>query len=125
MITDFRTLEHGSTMKEAADLLLATAQQDFPVMHSGKLIGLLDRTAFVRGVSAEGSDGYVSGVMNREPVKLNPEMDLAEALPLLADAGPCAVVMRGDDLIGLLTRENISEFLLLRRMGMRPELRVV
>jgi hypothetical protein len=45
-------------------------------------------------------------------------MDLAEVLPLMAEAGPCALVMNEDRLEGLLTRENLSEYLLLRRFGM-------
>ena len=32
MITDFRTLEHGTTVREAANVLLATSQQDFPIV---------------------------------------------------------------------------------------------
>jgi predicted transcriptional regulator len=57
--------------------------------------------------------------MDREFPRLAPEMDLAEALPALA-AGPCALVMEGERLLGLLTRENLSEFLVLRRFGLRP-----
>jgi hypothetical protein len=47
-------------------------------------------------------------------------MDLAEALPVMAEAGPCALVMDGAELRGLLTTENLSEFLLLRRIGIEP-----
>ena len=45
MITDYRTLPHGSTVRDAANLLLATSQQDFPVMHGDQVIGLLPATA--------------------------------------------------------------------------------
>ncbi|MCI0365084.1 MAG: site-2 protease family protein, partial [Phycisphaerales bacterium] len=41
MITDFRTLQHGDTIRDAGNLLLATSQQDFPVMHGTEVIGLL------------------------------------------------------------------------------------
>ena len=33
MITDFRTLQHGDTIRDAGNLLLSTSQHDFPVMH--------------------------------------------------------------------------------------------
>jgi Zn-dependent protease len=120
MVTDFRTLPHGSTIREAANLLLATSQQDFPVVHGESVIGLLPRNALLRALAAEGPDAYVAGVMDRDFTRLSPEMDLAEALPSMAQAGSCALVMQDDRLLGLLTSENLSEFLLLRRFGMEP-----
>jgi Zn-dependent protease len=120
MVTDYRTLPHGATIREAADLLLATSQQDFPVMHAGSVIGLLGRTALLRAMAVEGPDAYVSGTMDRNYVSLAPATDMAEALPVLASAGTCALVMENDQLLGLLTTENVSEYLLLRRFGMQP-----
>ena len=38
----------------------------------------------------------------------------------MAQAGRCALVMDGTNLVGLLTTDNLSEFLLLRRFGMEP-----
>lgn len=121
MITEFRTLAHGQTIRDAANLLLATSQQDFPVVHGGQVVGLLGRNALLRALAVEGPNAYVAGVMNRDFETLTPEMDLAEALPLMAQAGSCALVMEGDRLLGLLTTENLSQFLLLRRFGMEPE----
>lgn len=121
MITDFRTLPHGSTIRDAANLLLATSQQDFPVVHGTQVIGLLPRNSLLRALASEGPDAYVSGAMDREFRRLSPDMDLAQALPSLTQAGSCALVMDADNqLLGLLTTENLSEFLLLRRFGMEP-----
>jgi hypothetical protein len=47
-------------------------------------------------------------------------LDLADVLPTMAQAGSCALVMQGEHLLGLLTSENLSQFLLLRRFGMTP-----
>jgi predicted transcriptional regulator len=58
--------------------------------------------------------------MDREFITLEPEADLAETLPLLARAGRCALIMEEGQLIGMLTTDNLSEFLLLRRFGMEP-----
>jgi stage IV sporulation protein FB len=60
MITDFRTLPHGASIKDAADLLLATTQHDFPVVHGDQVIGLLGRSALMRAMMQEGPDAYVS-----------------------------------------------------------------
>ena len=117
MITRYLTLSHGQTVGEAARLMLESTQQDFPVVHGERVIGLLDRHRLLRAMASEGSAAYVAGVMNREFPRLDPQMDLVEALPALA-AAPCALVMEGDRLLGLLTRENLSEFLVLRRIGL-------
>lgn len=120
MVTEFHTLEHGKTIRDAANLMLATSQQDFPVVHGDQVVGLLSRTLLLKALAQEGQDAYVAGVMDRDFLSLEPGTDLAEVLPLMAQAGRCALVMDGDKLVGLLTTENLSEFLLLRRFGMEP-----
>jgi Zn-dependent protease/CBS domain-containing protein len=120
MITEFHTLQHGNTIRDAANLLLSTSQQDFPVIHSENVVGLLGRNLLLKALAAEGPDAYVAGVMDREFLSLEPGTDLAEVLPLMAQAGRCALVMDETKLLGLLTTDNLSEFLLLRRFGMEP-----
>ena len=52
----------------------------------------------------------------RELPRVAPELPLAEALPMLSAPGTCVLVMDGDDrLVGILTSENLSEFILLRQ----------
>jgi CBS domain-containing protein len=116
MITDFRTLAHGDTIRQAADLLLATSQQDFPVLAGEKVIGLLSRTALLKAMASEGPESYVAGAMDREFVSLVPEEDLAAASSRLSGVS-CALVFEEERLAGLLTAENLSEFLVLRQIG--------
>jgi CBS domain-containing protein len=119
MVTDFRTLEHGNTIREAADLLLATSQQDFPVVLGPQVVGLLGRNSLLRGMAVDGPDAYVAGIMDRNFPRVPPDADLTEVLPVMAETS-CALVMDQDRLIGMLTRENLSEFLMLRKFGMEP-----
>lgn len=123
MITDYRTLSHGDSLRDAANMLLSTSQSDFPVILGEQVVGLLSRNSLMRGMARDGLEAYVAGNMERNFVTLAPDMDLAEAMPLLGTAGSCALVMEGGKLLGLLTRENFAEFLMLRRLGMdtRPE----
>ena len=116
MVTDFRTLEHGDTIRDAGDLLLATSQQDFPVMHGGSVVGLLTRSALIRAMLSQGPDAYVAGAMDRNFVRIPPDMDLSEAFA--KTSGSCALVMEGEHLLGMLTAENLSEFLLLRQISL-------
>ena len=121
MITDFHTLSHSNTVREAGDLLLSTSQQDFPVMHGNEVIGLLTRSALLRAMLSAGPDSYVAAAMNRDFLRLPPDMSLTEALPLVSGAGSCALVMDGDQLVGLLTAENLYEFTLLRQVSLAQQ----
>jgi Zn-dependent protease len=120
MMTAYRTLPHGSTIRDAANLLLSTSQQDFPVMLGDQVIGLLGRNSLLRGMAQEGPESYIAGYMDREYPSIAPDKDLSEVLPLMAHAGACALVMQDDRLLGLLTSENLSQFLLLRSVGLEP-----
>ncbi len=115
MVTDFRTLPHGATIREAGDLLLATSQHDFPVTTGGSVVGLLTRAALIRAMLSQGPDAYVAGVMDRDFLRVSPDMDLSEAFS--KTNGVAALVMDGDNLLGLLTPENLSEFLMLRQIS--------
>jgi len=81
---------------------------------------MLGRNLLLRAIANDGADAYVAGVMDREFLALSPEDDLADILPVMARAGRCALIMDNDTLLGLLTTDNLSEFLLLRRFGMEP-----
>ncbi|HWC98426.1 MAG TPA: site-2 protease family protein [Candidatus Sulfopaludibacter sp.] len=119
MITDLRTLEHGATIRDAGDLLLKTSQHDFPVVHGDKVIGLLKRGALVRAMMSQGPDAYVAGAMDREFVRLSPDQSLSEAITKLPAGTGCALVMDAEDrLVGMLTTEHLSEFVLLRQAGL-------
>jgi Zn-dependent protease len=120
MMTEYRTLPHGATIREAANLLLSTSQQDFPIVLGGQVLGLLGRNALLRGMAREGPDSYIAGYMEREFSSVPPEKDLADVLPLMAHAGACVLVMEDDKLLGLLSSENLSQFLLLRSVGLQP-----
>jgi Zn-dependent protease/CBS domain-containing protein len=119
MITDFRTLNHGDSIRDAGNLLLATSQHDFPVMLGDSVVGLLSRSALVRAMLNQGPDSYVAGAMDRKFKRVAPDAPLSEALTLVAGPGACALVMDAEDhLRGMLTSENLSEFILLRQASM-------
>ena len=121
MVTEFKTLPHGATLRDAANALLATAQQDFPIMLGDRPIGLLGRAQLLRALAEDGPDAYVSGHMDREFTRIHPDTDLSEAMPIVAGAGNAALVMIEDRLLGLLTTENLTEYIVLRQMGLGRE----
>jgi len=123
MITDFRTLSHGESIREAGNLLLATSQHDFPVVHGDTVLGLLTRSALVRAMLTAGPDAYVAAAMDRNPRRVSPDIPLSEVLEDLSAARAPALVMDGEKLVGLLTNENIAEFVLLRQVAMQQQAR--
>jgi Zn-dependent protease len=120
MMTEYHTLAHGATIREAANLLLSTSQQDFPIVLGGQVLGLLGRNALLRGMAQAGPDAYIAGHMEREYLSVPPDRDLAEVLPLMANSGACVLVMENEQLVGLLSSDNLSQFLLLRSVGLQP-----
>ena len=87
------------------------------MLFRSQVIGVLSRDALLRAMLTSGPDAYVAGAMTRDFARLAPDADLSEAAPQLAVSGGCALVMEGDKLLGLLTTENLSEFILLRQAG--------
>jgi CBS domain-containing protein len=56
--------------------------------------------------------------MDRNFVRVSPDADLAEAMPKLSLPGAAALVMDDEDhLVGMMTSENLSEFIMLRQIA--------
>jgi len=115
MITEFHVLEAGDALQRAADLVIAGSQQDFPVLEGGRLVGVLTRDALVRAVSARGLDMRVRDAMTSVFQAVG-ERDLLDAAFTRLQEGPCPVlpVLRDGTLVGLLTAENVGEFVMIR-----------
>lgn len=128
MLTDFRTLAPRDSLAHAVELILAGAQRDFPVTENGTLVGILTRDQLLAALSQFDRATPVEQVMQRELTSV----DYAEMLDLALmklEACAChtlAVTQRGQ-LIGLVTKDNIAEFLMIqsalekaRGQGRRP-----
>ncbi|HWD41771.1 MAG TPA: site-2 protease family protein [Fimbriimonas sp.] len=114
MQTDFRTLSHGETLEGASKLLLSGSQHDFPVDTGEQVPGILTRSDLVNGLAVIGPSGYVAEVMQRAPRTVEPNLPLEDAVDLFSenDTSPILVMDHGQ-MVGLLTSENLSEFVML------------
>ena len=115
MMTDFRTLQPGDSLQRAVELILATPQQDFPVLDDGRVLGILTSRDLMVALHERGSDALVQDVMRRDFMSLDANEMLETALARMHTAGCCltAPVIQRDALIGLLTAENVQELLLI------------
>jgi Zn-dependent protease/predicted transcriptional regulator len=116
MVTDFRTLSRGDELGQAADLLIAGSQGDFPVVEAGRPVGLLTRTELSEGLARAGvaapvgawmkQDFDVVGEAERVDVVMNRIREQEAAVLVIDEHGL---------LVGMLTPENLAELMMLAR----------
>jgi len=117
MVTDFRTIPVHATLQQAADLLLSGEQREFPVVDNlGRTEGILTRDNLIKGLSGLGPGGIVGQAMTTDAPTVPPTLGFQEALDRLRASGlPALPVVDGNGaLVGLLTRDNITDLLLVR-----------
>lgn len=118
MMTDFRTLQPEDELGQAARLLLAGPQHDFPVLdEDGELCGLLTRQKLIEALSEHGAQWRVGEAMLREVPTVSEGRPLREAY-LVLSSSPLeslpVVDATGRKVRGLLTAENVGELLMIR-----------
>jgi Zn-dependent protease/CBS domain-containing protein len=120
MVTDFRTIPVHATLSQAVDLLLSGEQREFPVVDNlGRTEGMLTRDNLIRGLSQRGADSTVAQAMTADVPVVPPTLGFLEALERLRSSRlPALPVVDGAGaLVGLLTQDNITDLLLVRRAG--------
>jgi stage IV sporulation protein FB len=118
MVTDFRTIPVHATLSQAVDLLLSGEQREFPVVDNlGRTEGILTRENLIRGLSRLGTEATVAEAMTPAAPSVSPTLGFQEALDRLRSSGLPAlpVVDAGGSLVGMLTMDNITDLLLVRR----------
>jgi len=115
MITDIRTLAPRDPLSRAVNEVLAGFQQDFPVVENSVLVGVLTRRDMVKALAQRGPAVPVGEVMERQFEVADPTEDLEDAFARL-QACRCRTfpVVRGRQLLGVLTAENVGEYLMFK-----------
>ncbi len=128
MLTDFHSVAPDDTAQRVLDLILAGSQQDFPVVdggQQGRLAGVLLRSDVLKALAQRQSDWRVRDIMRREfeVVDAADMLDTAFARLQSCNCHTLPVTSRGA-LVGLLTMENVGEFLLIQSaLGRSPRSR--
>ncbi len=119
MITDFRTLSPEDPLSRAVELLLAGSQQDFPVTDGARVVGVLTRQSLLTALASQtdgaragyGSQQRVVDVMQRDVLLADANEMLDEALLRMQGSTVRTMpVLSLGTLVGLLTMENVGEF---------------
>ena len=115
MVPRFRGLDPGMSLRAAVEELLADHQQDFPVVERGQVIGVLHRVDLLSGVAQGRFDATVRDVMARDCQFIEETMPLDQAFAIMQQSGRSMLpVLHGHSLVGVLTSDNIEEWLLVR-----------
>lgn len=115
MMTDYRALAPSETLHQAVELTLATSQKDFPVVADGRLEGLLTQAELLRALNERGRELPVREAMltTFETAELAEETT-AVLRRLQGGGGLTLPVLADGRLAGLVTMDNVGEFLSIR-----------
>ncbi len=115
MLTDFRTLNPDDPLSRAVEYILAGWQQDFPIVFGDHVLGVLMREDLMRVLAQRGSEGLVRDAMRRDIQAADSHDMLERGLALLHSCDCRSIPVEHDGrLVGMLTAENIAEFLMVQ-----------
>lgn len=115
MLTDFQTVTPGDTLARVVGLVLAGSQHDFPVIQDDRIVGILQRDDFMKALSERGQSTPVVEVMRSDITEIDSHDMIEAALMRFQENGSKTLpVTHNGQLVGLITSENITEYLMIR-----------
>lgn len=121
MITRFQSLKTNATIGDAADALLKTTQQEFPVVDgSNTLRGFLTKSAMIKALTQKGRDASILEFMDRDFPLVTPDTDLENLMKFLISPNQPAVGVNDSkgNFIGYVTFENFAELMMIEAASM-------
>jgi len=112
MATEFRTLSTDDTLSEAVEIVRTGMQQDLPVLENEQVVGILTRNELLAALTRMGQDTRIVDVMQRE-FQVADSHDMLEVAFSRLRSCACHTlpVVHSERLVGLLTMDNVGEFL--------------
>ena len=109
-------------------LIYQTGQDDFPVIQDGHLVGIVTRPALVEAMNIHGADMSVASLINTNVPVVSPRDKVTRVFEEIVNGNNVsAVVIDGGQIVGILSPDNISRYLLVQssiksvnRRGARP-----
>jgi len=116
LMKKFIVLLPEDTLEKAVQYLLDGQAQEFVVAKNEKVLGILSRDELIKGLSADGNKSKVSDAMRKDYLTLDPDMPLQEVYQkIMQTKCPVAPVMENGKFIGIVDKENIDEFIMVKR----------
>jgi Zn-dependent protease/predicted transcriptional regulator len=116
MMTDFKSLSPRDSLAQAVALLLSGSQHDFPVVDAnGQVAGILERDRFMTALAQHGQSAAVMDFIRRDLPTVDSYDMLEMAVMRLQESNAKTLpVVHAGQFIGLITAENITEYLMIR-----------
>ena len=113
MMTRFRALSPDDSLAVATSELLASAQQEFPVVSDGQVVGMLHRNDVISALANQGG-ARVGDVMQTDCGTVADTEMLASTFQRMRESGCSALpVVHDGRLVGLITLENVGELMMI------------
>lgn len=116
MLTDYQSLSPRDPLSRMAQMILAGSQHDFPVIDDDeRVVGVITRDDFLSALTQHGQNIAVSAVMKTNLPEVDSYEMVETALMRIQESGvPALPVTHGGRLVGIITSENITEYLMIR-----------
>jgi Zn-dependent protease/predicted transcriptional regulator len=122
METRIATISRAATIGEAVETLLATSQDEFPVVdHGGKMVGLLTRAEIIEALRDGDPGAPIAPFARQDAPTIDPGASMDAALQKLHGESSLGVVDPQGVLLGLITRQSFAEIVLIKNA--RPDWR--
>jgi Zn-dependent protease/CBS domain-containing protein len=117
MLTHFRVLPPEAGLDTAAALFLDGSQTEVPVVDNNRLVGIITQQALIEAMARGLITQSIGSIMQPMADPVSSETTLENVLPSLqASLSGCLPVLNQEQIVGLLTMRNVSEFLAFRQI---------
>lgn len=104
------SLQIGDRVSTVVDYILTSYQPDFAVLQGNNIIGIVTRNDVLQTLASDGTDRYVTEIMQREFLRVDANKSLDEVREILSENGArLAAVFDESRYLGLVSVEDISE----------------
>ena len=115
MSREFAVLSPADPVTRGIELIYQTGQDNFPVMQEGQLLGIATRPALVEAMNTQGATVLVGQIMNPHAAVVSPREKLVRVYEEIINGANTSVVVVDDGrLVGILSPDNISRYLLVQ-----------
>jgi Zn-dependent protease len=113
LLTDITVLHPADPLQKAIETILKGTEKEFIVSRDGKVVGILPNKVILE--HAREPERPIEKLMVRDFPYIKPDAGLKEAIQLMASRQQKFLpVLEGETLVGAISSENISEFILLK-----------